>query len=289
MNDIIRNGYSFIEKECQKGFFNCYLSSSRKLDDFNDYNKSEKEIGSSALILMNSSGKNKKNGEIISYLAKKSKRGKFHFYEDGSLLPDDTDTSAWTLTALFLKRKLSTNFLIKAAKNFIDNVDQNGLILVYFEPCARENRLDHVAMTNVLYLLSLVGMDKQAKPSLNYVLAKLETREYLNGSRYYYSPLTFLYFFSRLFDFKDFQQFQEIIKNQLTERPSPEYPLDLSYRIMISKKLGINCENEINLLTKFQADDGGWPFDGIYRFGKKEQYFGSRAITTSFALKALET
>jgi len=289
INNIIKNGYSFIGKECQDGFFNCYLSLSRKLNDFNDSNKSAKEIGSSALILMLSSKKNKEINIIASYLIKQIKQGKFHFFENESLLPADVDTSSWILSALLLKKKLSKNSIIKTAKNIADNVDSNKLIKVYFEPCNRENRLDHVAMLNALYLLNLAGMNKLAKPTLDYVINKLQTREYLTGSRYYHSPLTFLFFFSRLFDFNNFQQFKKIVKNQLSDIPLSGYPIDLSCRIIISKKLGMACNNEINLLTGLQEKDGGWPFDGIYRFGKKEQYFGSRAITTIFALHALET
>jgi hypothetical protein len=288
MDKIIKNGYSFIEKECLNGFFNCYLSPSRSLNDFNNNNKSDREIGSSGLILMHSSEENRKNKEISSYLIKQIEQDKFHFFEDRSLLPCDVDTSAFILSTLFLKNELAEDVIKKAAKNIILNINSDKLILVFFELHGGKNQLDHVAMTNVLYLLNLVGMSQLAEPTLEYVLNKLETKEYLKGSRYYHSPLTFLYFFSRLFDFNNFQQFKEIIKKQLTEIPLSEYPIDIACRIIISKKLGIKCYNEITQLIGLQAVDGGWSFDGIYKFGKREQYFGSRAIATSFALKALE-
>lgn len=288
MNSIIKNGYSFIKKECQNGFFNCYLSSSRRLDDFTDCTLSKKEIGSSALVLMLSSKKNKINKKIASYLAQQIEEYKFYFFEDKTVLPADADTSAWILSTLLSKEELPKNLVIKAAKIITDNVNSEKLILVYYEPCYKENWLDHTAMTNILYLLNQTGTNQLAEPTLNHVINVLQNKEYLKGSRYYSSPLMFLYFFSRLFDFEYFQQFKKIVKEQLIEIPPSEDPLDLAYKIIIAKKLNMKCDQEIELLVKQQAKDGGWPFDAVYRFGKKEIYFGSRAITTAFALHALE-
>ena len=44
----------------------------------------------------------------------------------------------------------------------------------------------------------------------------------------------------------------------------------------------------VDFLLNSQREDGGWDSNSIYHYGGKVGYFGSRAITTAFALEAID-
>jgi hypothetical protein len=65
------------------------------------------------------------------------------------------------------------------------------------------------------------------------------------------------------------------------------YPLELAQRIITLSLLDIPAPEEVQQLARLQNPDGSWPADGFFHYGRTKIYFGSRALTTAFALKAI--
>ena len=50
----------------------------------------------------------------------------------------------------------------------------------------------------------------------------------------------------------------------------------------------INTEEFTIKLLQMQNNDGSWPANALFRFGSQDKYFGSKALTTAYAVRALE-
>ncbi len=287
---VIEKGLRFLNKECKNGFYRCYLSNSRNMDK--NLRLSPNEVASSLLILgtalkYKSSLSLTKN--VIRYCKKHMYNYKFNFFEDKSLLPADADDTAWGLAILLELGEINKESIKKIVNKIINNVDKNGLIQVYFEPSFRENRIDHVAIANILYLINLFNKGDEVKKSEDYIYGILKDRKYLGGSRYYPSPSVFLYFVSRLIKFPKLKKrFYKILKRELLSHVgTTNYTLDLAARIIVAERLCISNVIDTQKLLSLQNRDGSWPADTIYHYGGKVGYFGSKSIATGFAVEAL--
>ena len=143
---------------------------------------------------------------------------------------------------------------------------------------------------NTLYFANLVGLrDKTAKTE-NWVAEMLTSKEYLKGSRYYEPPEAFLYFLSRTtakFPYLA-TRIGENLKEELKKRiDQTGYPVDLAMRITTARNLGIENPSDRSNLLKLLREDGSFPADSFFKYGDKKIFFGSRAISTSFAVEAL--
>jgi len=173
-------------------------------------------------------------------------------------------------------------------------VDENGILKVWFEPCGKENAIDHVIIANTLYFLNLMDKRLYTIKNEDYIFEVLKSKRYLNGSLYYHSPDYFLYCLTKLTKFKELdKRFSKILEREIKDRiNSTIWPFDLAMRASMSNKLGIDNEVEIEKLLNMQEKDGGWPIDSIYHYRRKAGririgYFGSRSMTTAFSLEAL--
>lgn len=214
------------------------------------------------------------------------------FLPDGrwSDFPEDLDTTALVLSQL-LKRGLVTHDIAMAvADDMIDNRNADGIIQVYFDP--DRPRTDPIVSTNVLYFMHQVGLaDRdELRPSREYVRDFLMSGEYLNGTRYYPSPDTFLFFLARLVvGFDDaFGDLVGELRAQLLKRVgSSEHSLDLAMRVVALQWLGITNRIECQLLHQQQLADGGWTMNGFFLAPSKDLYFGGRELTSALALEAI--
>lgn len=293
IKNAIDNGFRFLKNNCKNGRFECYISYSR---DMRNQVLSKEGIGASLLALytiLKMKPELKITKDVIKYCETFLRDGKVFYFKEDSC-PTDIDDTSWYLSALLDMNKAKKQDNERIADEIISNVDENGIIKVWFEPCGKENAMDHVTIANALYFLNLMNKRSNTIKNEDYVFEILKNKSYLNGSLYYHSPDSFLYCLSKLTKFKELdKRFREILGREIKERVnSTNWPFDLAMRISMSKRLGINNEVEIEKLLNLQEKDGGWPIDSIYHYRRKPRrtrigYFGSRSMTTAFSLEAL--
>ncbi len=139
--------------------------------------------------------------------------------------------------------------------------------------------------------------------NIEYLLNCLDHSAYAIGTRYYPSPDAFLCFASMLV--RDFPDDTAILRAPLLEalsvrwhaRPTraedpgtPETPINLAMRIIAAQNLGVReaaIHREKVALMQMQRPSGAWPAAAFFKLGSMDYYFGSEAMTTLFALRAL--
>lgn len=282
--------FQFLETQQKNGHFTAQLSNTPDMAEPHD---SPKEVASTLLVFGAVLQQRRDSGmfpQCLSYLKSQLDNGKYHFFEDPSLLPTDTETTSYGLSVLLSTGAIDQEKAEKTADKIVKTTDENGIIMVYFEPCDKQNQIDHVSATNVLALLNMLGRGNEAKKTEDFILNQLQSGKYLKGSRYYHSPDTFLYFLGRMIEqspkMKD--RFEEPLKKAVQSRVGmTETPIEIAMCCTTLSRLGEN-PTEINKLLRAQREDGGWDSNSIYHYGGKVGYFGSRAITTAFALEAID-
>ena len=197
------------------------------------------------------------------------------------------DTTSYGLSVLLSRYAIDMSIANSAADDIVKNTDRDGIVKVYLGTEKVDSPLDHVAAANVLYFTNQLGRGEEVKPTEEWLVEVLNSGALLKGSRYYHSPDAFLYFLSRSLKYPRLREkFAPKLRKYLDERiGSTEYPLDLAMRISTSNELGIKSPERKLLLD--QQNDGAWPADSIYHYGSKEGYFGSKVISTAFAVEAL--
>lgn len=291
ISETIRPSYEYLERSCENGLYKCYLGSTRSMTG--ELQQAPSEIFSSLLIL-ETSLKNYPFSEttkkVVKVCEKQLQDGHLNFFIDRNILPDDAETTSYGLSILLELGKLQKESIEKVLDEIISNVNNEGIIQVYFQPekFGRPNRVDHVSISNILYLLNLA--DREAQISEDFVYKVLADQSYLAGSRYYHSPDAFLYFLSRLMKFPRMKEkFYDLLCDRLQSRIGcSNFPLDLAMRITAAQRLNLDNKEEKEKLKTLKNDDGSWPIDSIYHYGSKIGYFGSSYISTSFAIEALK-
>ncbi len=262
--------------------------------------------------------------DLLQFLVKHPRENSAYYFFDTKkqMLPPDVDCTAlgW---AVILKNR--TDPLYKDLKPLVrqkilsnviqSNDNNNGIIQVYFpfkesnSREEREGRLDPVVCANAIYFLSLTGSLEGAEKTLKYLLQEVtspDAKWKTEGSRYYPSPDVALYFITRsmltsqnFMSEKIYSQFQKALTDIWKERilVKTTSTLDLSARLITGIQLELYIENSSEKsamdtmlipLMKPQEQDGGWKKEALFRCGRDAYYFGSRELTTAFALTALE-
>lgn len=292
-NEFIKPAYKYLDESCENGLYRCFLGNTRSMTG--ELQPTPTEIGSSLLILetvLKHRPETAAKKDTLEACKKQLQNGHFNFFIDKGLLPDDADTTSYGLSSLLEMDQIKKESIEGVLDEIVNNIDDNGIMQVYFNPgkMGRSNRIDHVAIANILHLLNLTGKEQKAAASQDFVYRFLADKSYLNGSRYYHSPDIFLYFLGRLMKFpkmKDvfYGQLNEELKSRIG---TTDFPLDLAMRITTARKLGFENTEEIEKLKAMKNSDGSWPSDSIYHYGGKNGYFGSSLISTSFSIEALE-
>lgn len=212
------------------------------------------------------------------------------FFADKSLYPGDVDTTALALYVLKKADLIDDDLSLNGINEIINNTTTTGIIDVYFDQTGeKKNRIDPVVCANALYALSLYKKEAEATKSLDFVYETLVTEAYCGGTRYYPSEDAFLFAVSRLI--KNFPKTYEKVTEPLKEKVAKrigltENPLDLAMRVIACNNLGILNPLEKAKLISYQLQDGSWPAC-CYFIGSNNRYFGSKEISTAFAIKAL--
>jgi hypothetical protein len=217
-----------------------------------------------------------------------------YFFEDRSLWPPDADCTAIILSLLLESNQIKKSSVMKAAEIIARNTDQDGIVRAFIDS-TEHKAVDPCVCANVLYFMELIGTSKKVKKTETFLLEYLSTGKYLNGTRYYPSPYTFLYFVGRLLSFprtrKIFEsqiqiQLQNIMENgNLNELNA----LDLSKFLIVSKWSNFYLKDVGNHLLHLisMSKDSRWPAVAFFSFGSKSLYFGSDSLTTAFAIGTL--
>lgn len=189
-----------------------------------------------------------------------------------------------------------------------------GAVMVYWdddeEPSVarRGRKSDPVAACNALYALKLAETEGLLDPggviarSLDYLGDHLSSGAYLQGTRYYPSPDTFLCFAAQLCGrFPDCRArlgaaLHDALhrRNRAPARPGqaddPDAALNLAQRIIAADELGVDLGQRFQRrrLMKMPSRSGAWAASPFFSLGKLPIYFGSAAITTLFAVAALQ-
>lgn len=216
--------------------------------------------------------------------------GFIHFFRDSSLLEADVDCTG-VGHALLLEVGQGYPNLKHTIDRLVANTRADGIIEVYANATdEHEGRIDECALANALYLLFVVRREQEAQASLDLVANTLIEDAFLCGSRYYPCPDTFLYFVSRIVrDFPRIQsQLLEPLRRRLIDRFGTDtFCLDRAIRVAAADNVGILDIPDLEVITHAQRLDGSWSAAPFFRYGRTERYFGSEALSTAFALRAL--
>ncbi|NVB37629.1 hypothetical protein G6O69_07280 [Pseudenhygromyxa sp. WMMC2535] len=216
----------------------------------------------------------------------------FYFFKDHDRLPADADCTSVGLSVLIRGGKQEiTQRAHRALDRILANSNKRGVVETYFDPSGeRAGIIDPVVCANVLYLGHLLGRGDELEPTLRHVRRVLRTRSFVEGTRYYHSPDSFLYFLARVV--RRFPAVHDALlepmRDAVRERQgSTDYALDISQRVICANWLGIDDGDEARKLAQMQQPDDSWPADSLFRYGRKRIFFGSQALSTAFALRAL--
>ena len=148
---------------------------------------------------------------------------------------------------------------------------------------------------NVLNLFYKHGRGHELDRTLQWVYQVLLHRAYLEGTRYYSTPESFLFFLSRFIVSSSShpeldQYFTPLLKERIQERIGAEGDaLALAMRILVCRTVGLKDEIDLRALLPLQCDDGGWEASWIYKYGSSGISIGNRGLTTAFAINAIRT
>lgn len=219
----------------------------------------------------------------------------FYFFKEHERLPADADCTAVGLSVL-LRGGLSGARVRKTAHKALDKILNNrtsdGVVETYFDPTGeRAGIVDAVVCCNVLFLAHQLNRGAEARATLDYVHRVLVEETYLEGTRYYHSPDTFLYFLGRLvhyFPAETEELLREPLEAAIRKRLGISTDtIDVAQRALLCAWFGIDDEGETERLLDAREGDGCWANDALFRYGRKKVYFGSRVMATAFAMTAV--
>lgn len=219
----------------------------------------------------------------------------FYFFKEHERLPADADCTAVGLSVL-LRGGASGPRIRKTAHKALDkilnNVTEAGVVETYFDPTGeRAGIVDAVVCCNVLFLAHQLNRGPEARATLEYVHRVLVEESFLDGTRYYHSPDTFLYFLGRLvhcFPADTEELLREPLEAAIRKRLGlSAHTVDVAQRALLCAWFGIDDGGESQRLLEAREGDGCWANDALFRYGRKKVYFGSRVMATAFAATAV--
>lgn len=219
----------------------------------------------------------------------------FYFFKDHGRLPADADCTAVGLSVM-LEGGGSFREVANAALDRIRaNANAKGVVETYFDPTGeRSGLVDPVVCANVLYLAHLLGREDEFLATEDHVVEVMLDGSYLQGTRYYPSPDTLLYFLGRVVGRFSGSRLAERVRKSLRQAlaariGTTQGPIDLAQRVLVCSWLGMRNTHEAMRLASMQGPGGAWPADSLFQYGRTKLHFGSSDLTTTFALAALHS
>lgn len=115
----------------------------------------------------------------------------------------------------------------------------------------------------------------------------------MNGTRYYTTGDSFLFFVSRLlrtapYDYHLQTSLHPLLNQRIQEQIGlPGDALSLAMRLQVCHAFAIENELDLQTLLGLQQTDGGWEIGYMYKYGSTGVKIGNRGLTTAFAVKAI--
>lgn len=217
----------------------------------------------------------------------------FSFFEDPTLLPQDVDDTALVALNLIRHRQISHQVAEKIGDAILLNTAENGIIQTYFPPRGgREGKIDPSVCANALRLLHCLGKGDGSFPTENYLYDLLEKMNPADSAEgLYYGKYAFFYFMWEAIKQSNSlkKRFESLfIDRVVASIGASSSPIDLATRVTVLIELGLNNDMEIDKLYRLQQKDGSWPIDIAYTGSRKNLYWGSKMVSTAFAIRALD-
>ncbi|KIK58927.1 hypothetical protein GYMLUDRAFT_74732 [Collybiopsis luxurians FD-317 M1] len=177
--------------------------------------------------------------------------------------PDDLDTTSLALTII----ERAKDIVSAVINDMLNCVSPDGIISTYFDDT-------RVHFDPVVYRV-------------------LQTRVYLNGTRYYACGELFLFFLMRFLQRAADPRLEAMFVPVLTERicelvGSKGDALAHAIRILVCDYVGIYNHRDFSELVQLQCEDGSWEQGWLYKYGKSKILIGNRGLTTALAMRAVE-
>lgn len=235
---------------------------------------------------------------VVFLLSQRSKFWSWNYWDRESLeakthpYPDDLDDSCAVLAALWLtKPNLITGEVL--AMNLRQLTEQEtavgGPYRTWLMKTQNNKVWDSVDLgvnLSIGYWLHLNGV---TLPNLTRFFEQALMHHQLT-TPYYPRPLPILFYTSRLLQNSAQQQLQR----EVVDHCKPASPLELALLLLINNNLNdalASADIDILQLTAAQNQDGSWPvacfYTGVHPDNTQQSWAGSKALTTSFALLAL--
>ncbi|MCK4223714.1 MAG: hypothetical protein KAX39_00950 [candidate division Zixibacteria bacterium] len=296
IRDSIFKGLSFIEKsQLPSGEFPTYVSANANmkschyiktiamtvlvadcLKHVRDYSQAKQMIEKSIQFLLN-----QKENEMV-----------WRFFGKNSNIIPDLDDICYTLA--FLKENKVDLDYGKFGNELLRYRNAEGLFYTWFPKKGKNNNVDWVTNTNILYFFYCI--DKRITEVENYLKQIITEGKFAKGSLYYHSPYSFIYFFTRLYSDKNAETFSSVIPvlidfllmNERENIVKNEIEDILAEIGLINSGFeGLLLDKAIEKILDFQNKDGGWAMGSIFRHRTVNRYYGSRELSTAFAIKCL--
>ncbi|KAF8265536.1 hypothetical protein EI94DRAFT_1804269 [Lactarius quietus] len=215
----------------------------------------------------------------------------WNFFREGPILttdeyPSDMDTTSFGL----MMTQPDDHVFDSVMDEMLRYTSQDGIQMTYFDP--ERLHTDPVVAVNVLRLFYSRGRGRELSRTLEWVLGVLKHRAYLDGTRYYETAESFLFFASQFLrsttDARLHTELAPLLRERILERSGAAGDaLALSMRVLAGVVVGVRLERELLELLPLQCEDGGWGPSWAYRYGKSGIKIGNRGLTTAFALNAI--
>ncbi|KAI0855461.1 HAD-like protein [Xylaria cubensis] len=239
----------------------------------------------------------KPNDKAINY--NDVNNGLWNYFYDGPILttpdfPRDADTTSIAYLSLPPHYLCDLADVQVVLDMMAKNIDRDGIMQEYFSE-DRPRTVPEVCC-NILRVFHHFGRgsDPRIKHTERWVIDCLKNKAFLNGSRHYSTPETFLYFVACLYldCSTSLKKELEAVKSELRERISvPVNPLALAMRLSACQFVGIDpslYKKDLTTFLSLQEEDGGWPAGHFCRLGRTGQRIGNRGLTTALATKIIE-
>lgn len=235
-------------------------------------------------------------------LQERDDTGYWRFFGKESGIPPDLDDTCCALSALYIYGvELDFETISESLLRYRDNKGIfNTWVLDLYSADGKDNYvnyIDWVVNANILFFYSLL---KTPLPEIvDYLCHIIKERMFIDGSKYYNSPFSFLYCVTRIYAYsntKDFQSIKTILKGYLLNTQNNNggwgNSLEDAMATVSLINLGVkgkSLEKAINNLLSLQESDGGWPIApfSLYIYPKEKEFYGSRELNTVIALEAL--
>ncbi|KAK8155751.1 HAD-like domain-containing protein [Phyllosticta citrichinensis] len=205
--------------------------------------------------------------------------------------PNDVDTTSYAYKLLPVDPNMAHSIIDEMLSP--KGLTGDGIFKVYFYP--GRARTDPTVCINALRLLYKYGRgnEEQVKPTKHWIHNVLFHRAYLQGTRYYHSPDTFLYFFTRLLAGNPgsdmYRSTAALLQERLRERTNVQSDaLELGMRILACHLMGIRDDLDLFQLLDMQTEDGSFEMGYLCMYEKPGVKLGHRGLTTALAIRAVE-